>query len=168
LTGTVYEMTTSGAIVQQFNTGFGGLNAIAFDSRDNTLWLLQSSSGTVEHRTRTGSVLSSFTTGVGWTGLAIDIRNDSLLLLQNDDDFVDEYSTTGTFLGQPVATDQLPSNGQGLFYDPALGRLYATSQEGIVSVFSDPNRIPEPSTGHLTLLCISVGFWRRDPIASRS
>jgi hypothetical protein len=156
-TGVVYEMATNGAIAQQFATpSSGGLNAITFDQRDNTLWLLQSALGTVEHRTRNGSIISSFTTGVGWTGLAIDTRNDSLLLLQNDGDLVDEYSTGGVFLGQPVATDLIPSNGQGLSYNHELGLLYATSQQGVVSVFSDPGRIPEPSSIHLlSALCIA-------------
>jgi hypothetical protein len=141
--GAVREITTGGATVSQFTGGFS-LEGLTFDPRDNTLWLSYFT-GAVEHRTRSGGVLSSFNGAPGraWAGIALDPASNTLLLMDNDDT-VYEYSFAGAELGAPLPGDQIDGNGLGLFYVPTLGRLYTTSQEGFLTIFDDPARVPEP------------------------
>ena len=158
--GTVREITLGGSVLASFATSAFSLNALDYDARDNTLWLAHFN-GTVEHRTRTGTLLSSFASGQSLSGLAIDTVNNTLLAMA-DNDFVYEYAFNGALLGTPVATDQLNGNGLGLAYDSSIGRLYASSQEGYVSVFDDPARaVPEPATAGLLLLGSAVFLRRR-------
>jgi hypothetical protein len=146
-TNVVREITLSGTQVNQFS-GAGissSLNALAYDSRDDTIWLAYFS-GLIEKRARTGTLINSFSKIPNWTGLAIDKRSNSLLALE-DNDTLFEYRFDGTLIGQIIATDQIFENGQGLAYDSNIGRLYATTQiPGVVTVFDDPSRVPEPPT----------------------
>ena len=160
---TVREVTIGGTVVSQFNTGISTLNAVAFDARDNTIWLAYFN-GRIDKRTRTGTVISSFTAPHNWTGLALDPVNNTLLAM-DDPDTVFEYRFDGTSLGAVIPTDQLSGNGQGLAYNASIGRLYATSQTpGIVTFFDDPSRVPEPaSLATLGVAAASVLVRRRRP-----
>jgi hypothetical protein len=141
----VFEVTVGGIVVSSFNTGNPGLNGLAYDRRDNTMWLLYFG-GLIEKRSRTGTLISSFNTSLEQTGIALDPVSNTLLTMESDSDSVDEYRFDGTLVGQVITTDQIPFNGQGLAYDPSIGRLYATSQQpGVVTFFDDPSRVPEPS-----------------------
>jgi hypothetical protein len=154
----VREVTTGGTIVSQFNTGITQLNAVAFDRRDNTIWLAYFT-GRIEKRTRTGALVSSFTAAQHWTGLALDPVNNTLLAM-DDPDTVYEFRFDGTALGPVIPTDQLPNNGLGLAYDASIGRLYATSQTpGVITFFDDPSRVPEP--GSLVLAACAAGIFVR-------
>jgi hypothetical protein len=148
-------MTAAGSQINQFSTT-SRLNALAYDSRDDTIWLAYFT-GLVEKRTRTGGLLTSFTAVPEWTGLAIDTRNNTLLLLE-DNDKLYEYHMNGTLVGQPIATDMIPDNGQGLAYDSSTGRLYATTQQGPgrVTIFDDASRVPEPASWMLALGALAV------------
>lgn len=79
----------------------------------------------------------------------------------DDDDRLFEYSAAGNQLGTLIPTDFLTGNGQGLFYDSAQGRLFATSQEGRVATFSDIARVPEPSLLITWSLLAGHGLLRR-------
>jgi len=177
--GTNWHISDASAFSNQFGTydtdfnligttpvagfeNFRGLTYEAYNNQDDTLWL-STFGGTIQNRTRTGQLISSFNTGVlnDWTGLAFDELNNSLLLLTSDDS-VYEYGTDGTLIGQPLASDIVQGNGLGLAYDSSIGRLYVTSQlDNSVTVFDDPNRVPEPSSVFLLLLISAVAMPRR-------
>lgn len=164
-TGGLIEVDVTGGLIRDLSIPGAGITAIAYDERDDSLWILNATLGQVVHRTREGAALSSFTTGVGWTGMAIDPVRNTLLLLTNEFDEVQEYSTSGVFLSTLISGDIIPDNGQGLAYDAMLGRLFVTSQSGIVSVFQDSARVvPEPLASRLLfqVLAIVALFNRRD------
>lgn len=144
----VKEVTLSGSIIQSWTGGGSGLNALAYDARDDTIWIAYYGNGQVEHRTRVGGFLSSFSTAPrAWTGLALAPPSNTLFLMDdNVDDTVWEYTFAGALVGQVITTDQMTGNGLGLAYDPATAILSATSQEGRVSFFQDISRVPEPAT----------------------
>jgi hypothetical protein len=153
---------TSSALFAAFE-----INAVALDTSDNTLWMVRfdtgGGSGLVEHRQLNGTMLGSFATPtLQLTGIAYDPRSDTLFLMETEDRIF-EFTTTGTGLGPVVATDEINGNGQDLYYDPAIGRLYATSQEQPISVFNDPSRVPEPASAVLLLVAaaVSPGFLSR-------
>jgi uncharacterized protein YjiK len=153
-TGGMVEVTKTGTLIRNLSIPGAGITAVAYDGRDDSLWVLNATLGQIQHRTRAGGPIASFTTGVGWTGMTLDPVHNTLLLLTNEFDELQEYSTSGSFLGTLIPGDIIPDNGQGLAYDPALGRLYVTSQSGIVSVFEDPSRaVPEPSAVKF-LICL--------------
>jgi len=160
-TNIVREVTTAGTEIQQFNSGVSTLNALAYDRRDNSIWLAYFN-GQIEKRTRTGTLISSFTKPQNWTGLALDPINNSLLAME-DGDTVWEMKFDGTTVGQVIPTDQIPNNGQGLAYDFNFGRLYATSQvPGNVTIFTDPSRVPEPaSVAVMASACLLLSVRRR-------
>lgn len=151
LYGMIREVTLGGTVIQGFSIP-STLNALAYDARDDSLWIADYS-GLIEHRTRTGLFLSSFTSARQWTGLALDPGNNTLLALE-DGDTLYEYKLDGTLIGQIISSDQIFENGQGLAYDPAIGRLYATTQApGRITIFDDPARVvPEPTS--LSLLSL--------------
>jgi PEP-CTERM motif len=155
----VVETTLAGVTVQSFATA-NGLNAVAWDPLDDSLWLAYFS-GLIEHRTRTGTLVSNFSTSWAWTGAAFDPVNRSLLLLDNNDVVV-EYSLTGSQIGASQAGLFALSNGQGLYYDASQGDLYVTAQEHRLALLEDRSRlaatsVPEPATLSLVGLgCIGA------------
>jgi DNA-binding beta-propeller fold protein YncE len=171
----IYESTLAGGGVQNWFYASGSApQDVTVDPRDNTLWIAEFG-GTIQHRTKTGTLLGSFSTGLNLTGVALDVTNDSLLVLQTNfpgvpDDEVYEFRTNGTPLGQLMG-DQVVNNGQGIDYDPLTGKLYVTSGiavpgPGTVTVFQDVTRIPEP-TGtaavFIAVACRSFARPRRRP-----
>ncbi|TKJ38608.1 MAG: hypothetical protein CEE38_02585 [Planctomycetes bacterium B3_Pla] len=134
-TGTIYEIGLDGTVIQQFNTGFPfSLNGVATDPTDGTLWLAYFS-GLIEHRARTGSLISSFSGGGSWTGIAFDHATDTLLALDTTDRLF-EFRKDGTLLGQQDLA-VAGNNGLGLEYLADSGKLYVTSQDGVLSIFED-------------------------------
>ncbi len=132
----VFEATLAGSVVNSFTSNVPvGFNAIAIDQEDGTLWLV-GFNGLVNHVTRTGALLSSFTTpGLQWTGAAFDTARNTVLLLETSADTVHEYDTAGTPLGLAIASDAVSGNGQGLHYDSVTGILHVTSQFGPVAIW---------------------------------
>ena len=160
-TGRVREITTQGVEISQF-LAFqpGGLNALAYDPRDDSIWLAYFD-GTIEKRNSQNIITVSILTTWDWTGLALDPVNNSLLALEDNDTLL-EYRTNGTFLGTRLASDVIPNNGQGLAYDATIGRLYVTSQmPGHVTFFDDPSRVPEPACSAIALLGMVLASCRR-------
>ena len=142
----VMEVDLAGNVLGQF-TSTDVLNALAYDTSDDTLWLL-SFGGHVQHRTRSGQLLGDDSIGaLTWTGMAYNSTADTLILLSAVDDLLFEYDTSLNLLRTLVSTDQMSGNGQGLFYDATDGSIYATVQDGDVHVFT-----PEP--GALLLLAL--------------
>lgn len=162
LGGIVREVTLAGIPVNQFDatTAPRGANALSYDARDDTIWLAFFD-GTIQQRSRTGSLISMFNTPHAWSGLALDTANNTLLALE-DNDTLYEYQADGTLIGQIITSDQIQNNGFGIEYDSSIGRLYTTSQTpGVITIFDDPSRaIPEPT--RLTLLAVGgVAVLRR-------
>jgi hypothetical protein len=148
--------TTAGTSTVAFS-GVASVNTLALDTSDNTLWV-GFFNGVVQHRQTNGALLGSFTMPLAVTGLAYDPVSDHLLVLE-DNDSIYEAKTDGTDLHVVIAGDQLTGNGQDMYYDSTLGRLYATSQENTVSIFNDAARVPEPTAG--LLLAAPVVMLRR-------
>lgn len=136
----VYEVTTTGTLIQDFPVGTG-VNAVAYNPLTDTIWVARFASE-LQQWSRTGTLISSFSTpGLTWTGLAMDSCSGNLLLMEAQNDLVYEYQTDGTQVGQIIPSDQIIANGQGLYYDAATAELYATSAiDPIITVFQDPNR----------------------------
>lgn len=155
-TGIVREITKGGDKIQQFSAS-GLLNALAYDAATDTIWSAHFS-GIIEHRTRSGALISSFDGGLNWTGLAIDEINNTLILLKNTDT-VYEFKYDGTLIGQIISTDMIAQNGQGLAYDSMSGTLWATGQFGKLTILQDASRVPEPAT--LSLLALGAAAMLR-------
>lgn len=161
---TVYEVTTSGTELNSFVAGSGNINALAYDPRDDTIWLARFT-GEIEQYARNGGLIDSFSTGpdLDWTGMALDLCTGNLFLLENGDQ-VYEYQTDGTQIGLVIPTDQIIGNGQGLYYDASTAQLWATSQNDDAALFQDSTRQvcstiatePVPSTGRLAIWVLSV------------
>jgi len=167
-TDAIYEVSLANTVVQQFNTGTSfNLNGVATDSTDGSLWLAYFD-GVIENRTSTGGLISSFVGGgVGagdWTGIVVDSFNNTLLVLGGVDELF-EYDKSGSLIGQQ-ALSLAGNNGLGVEYIADTGKLYVTSQDGVLTILQDAGRIgavPEPST--LTLFALGgaglVVFVRR-------
>ena len=138
-TGEIRECALDGSQLDVL-PGLGSMNAIAAHRIDGTFWIATFANG-IYHYDADGSPLGSFTVPFFVTGLAIDEAAGTLLILESNDDLVYEYDFDGASLGAVIASDQVPDNGQGLFYDAYTATLYATTQTpATLTIFQDPDR----------------------------
>jgi hypothetical protein len=146
-TDTIYEVDTSGTVLNSFASGGNALNALAFDPNNNSLFAVHFG-GEVREVTTAGIFLNSFNVALSLTGGAFDSLDDTLLLMDSSLEMVREYSTTGLLLDTPLAVDAVTNNGQGLHYDSLSGVLHVTSQDGDIAIWQCTvgSPIPEPST----------------------
>ena len=142
----VREYRLDGSLVQTWDLSSSG-DGLAVDPRDGSVWVAPFAAP-IQHRTAAGALISSFKPDFNVNGIAVDPVNDTLLVLQGNNNFEDddrlyEFRPDGTPLGQLLG-DEIPQNGLDLAYDGATGTLYAAAQEGVVTIFRDPSRVPEP------------------------
>jgi hypothetical protein len=99
---------------QLFDPGFRVMG-VAFDSSDDTLWIVNDEVGTVHHYTLGGVELSSFAPGL--TGreccLAYDEATDTLWMTSNSSNVFSNYAKDGTFLGDVTIAGLSPGNTWG-------------------------------------------------------
>jgi hypothetical protein len=161
---TIFEVSPSGVIQDSFSSAGTGLNALAYNPNDDTLYAVHYG-GFVSHLTTMGAPLDDFTiTTDKLTGAAWDSESNTLLVLTFDYshlDLVKEYTTDGELVGTPLAVDAVTGNGQGLHYNSQTGVLHVTSQFGTVALW-EREVIPEPSSLLLILIALAViGGWRK-------
>jgi hypothetical protein len=123
-----------------YNLGSGGNLGITYDRVTDSLWI-QSVAGGITNYEMDGTVISSFSTSVGRTALAMDIDGTLWSAFNfNGVGYLEQYATDGTYLGGYAV--------------PGLGLPYG----GEISA------IPEPSSffGAVPLVAFGLFLRRRD------
>jgi hypothetical protein len=143
--GAVYQFSTDWASPTYLFSAApapGGLRAggITYDSSDNTFWLSEDRGGNVWNYSKSGTLLSSFDTGllIDWN-LALNPEDDSLWFGTASGTSLYQFSKTGTLLGSYTPSGY----GATAFYS------------GEFSLYQSP-AVPEPST--LAIFGIGAGI----------
>ncbi len=123
--GTYYGASWSGAGVtvsdegwtnttQLFDPGWNVMG-IAYDTSDDTLWLVNDEAGTVHHYTLGGSEVFSFDPALPDREccLAYDADTDTLWMTSNENDTVYNFAKDGTLLDSITIANYSPSNNWG-------------------------------------------------------
>jgi len=127
---------------------------IAYDSSDNTLWLVNDDDSNVYNYTLTGTQVSSFSPGLSGSEccLAYDEVTDTLWMTSNNSNVISNFSKTGTLLGSVTVAGLSPGNTWGA--------------EIAISGTAAPPPVPVPSLSTwsillLVLLILGFTFVRR-------
>jgi len=139
-TGNLYRYNTNWTNPQyMFNVGAQSVG-ITYDPTNDSFWVSNWGDGSVKNFSRSGALLSSFSTGYGYlSGLAMDYADGTLWMSPSAGSTLVQYSRTGTQLSSVTYN----------FAGGVYGAEFAFA-------------VPEPSTIALLMLAIGLlGLWKK-------